>query len=156
MSAQEPPRLTAQQAQDRAALKDAFALFDTDNDGVITKEELGAVMGELGLQATPSQLEDMINEIDLDGGGTVDLEEFIKMMTVETKPANIEQEMRNAFKVFDKDNSGTISADEIAQVMATFGQNLSEDELQFMIQEVDKNGDGTIDYEEFVMFCMEK
>jgi len=129
-------------------------------------------MGELGLQATPSQLEDMINEIDLDGGGTVDLEgicrisslhplpyastkrwhifflliiEFIKMMTVETKPANIEQEMRNAFKVFDKDNSGTISADEIAQVMATFGQNLSEDELQFMIQEVDKNGDGTID-----------
>jgi Ca2+-binding EF-hand superfamily protein len=67
------------------------------------------------------------------------------MMTVETKPANVEQELRNAFRVFDKDNSGTISADEIAQVMSTFGQNLSDDELQFMIQEVDKNGDGTID-----------
>ena len=99
------------------------------------------------------------------------------MMTVETKPANVEQEMRNAFGVFDKDNSGTISADEIAQVMATFGQKLSEDELRFMVQEVDKNGDGTIDCrftiplqlwvrerlfmlvcadEEFVSFCMEK
>jgi calmodulin len=99
------------------------------------------------------------------------------MMTIETKPANVEQEMRNAFKVFDKDNSGTISADEIAQVMKTFGQTLSDEELQFMIQEVDKNGDGTIDCmfkchvnlkgfmeiranvildEEFVHFCMEK
>jgi calmodulin len=67
------------------------------------------------------------------------------MMTIQTKPANVEQEMRNAFAVFDKDNSGTISADEIAQVMKTFGQQLSDEELQFMIQEVDKNGDGTID-----------
>ncbi|TVY22989.1 Calmodulin [Lachnellula hyalina] len=167
MSGQNATQLTAQQAQDKAALKDAFALFDSDNDGVITKEELGAVMHSLGLQATPSQLEDMINEIDLDHTGTVDLEgkfsppcyaysvananqcaiavEFIKMMTMEMKPANIEQEMRNAFKVFDKDNSGTISADEIATVMATFGQNLSKDEVQFMVEEVDKNGDGTID-----------
>jgi len=53
--------------------------------------------------------------------------------------------MRNAFGVFDKDNSGTISADEIAQVMKTFGQQLTDEELQFMIQEVDKNGDGMID-----------
>lgn len=107
----------------------------------------------------------MINEIDLDQTGTVDLEgmfqflppshagsiflthilEFIKMMTAETKPSNIEEEMRNAFRVFDKDNSGTISGDEIAQVMATFGQNLTENELKFMIEEVDKNGDGHID-----------
>jgi len=156
MPGQDAPHLAAQQAQDMAALKDAFALFDSDNDGVITKEELGTVLDSLGLKATPSQLEDMINEIDLDHTGTVDLEEFIKMMTMETKPANIEQEMRNAFRVFDKDNSGTISADEIATVMATFGQHLSADELQFMVQEVDKNGDGTIDYEEFVSFCMEK
>ncbi|TVY84838.1 Calmodulin [Lachnellula suecica] len=132
-------------SHDMAALKEAFALFDSDNDGVITKEELGKVMGELGIRATPGEIEDMINEIDLDQTGSVDLEEFIKMMTLNAKPANIEQEMRNAFAVFDKDNSGTISADEIATVMATFGQNLSHDELQFMISEVDKNGDGTID-----------
>ncbi|TVY53042.1 Calmodulin [Lachnellula cervina] len=156
MSGQNATQLTTQQAQDMAALKDAFALFDSDNDGVITKDELGAVMHSLGLKATSSQLEDMINEIDLDHTGTVDLEEFIKMMTMEQKPANIEQEMRNAFRVFDKDNSGTISADEIATVMATFGQNLSKDEVQFMVEEVDKNGDGAIDYEEFVSFCLEK
>jgi calmodulin len=67
------------------------------------------------------------------------------MMTVETKPVNFEEEMRSAFRVFDKDNSGTISGDEIAKVMKTFGENLSDEELKIMLQEVDKNGDGTID-----------
>lgn len=67
------------------------------------------------------------------------------MMTAETKPANFEEEMRSAFKVFDKDNSGTISGDEIAHVMKSFGENLSEEELKIMMEEVDKDGNGTID-----------
>jgi calmodulin len=67
------------------------------------------------------------------------------MMAVEAKPANFEQEMRSAFRVFDKDNSGTISSDEIAQVMLSFGEKLSDEELRLMIKEIDKNGDGTID-----------
>lgn len=69
------------------------------------------------------------------------------MMTVETKAVNFEEEMRSAFRVFDKDNSGTISGDEIAKVMKTFGENLTEEELKIMLQEVDKNGDGSIDCE---------
>lgn len=67
------------------------------------------------------------------------------MMTVETKAVNFEEEMRSAFRVFDKDNSGTISGDEIAKVMKTFGENLTDEELKIMLQEVDKNGDGSID-----------
>jgi calmodulin len=67
------------------------------------------------------------------------------MMTIETKPVNFEEEMRSAFKVFDKDGSGTISGDEISKVMKTFGENLTDEELKIMLQEVDKNGDGSID-----------
>jgi len=133
--------------------------------GVITKEELGAIMNSLGMNATTAEIEDMINDIDLDQSGTLDLDgkyeliwkiclhptrvnwklEFIKMMTMVAKPANFEEEMRSAFKVFDKDNSGTISKDEMAQVMKMFGEALSSEELDLMLQEVDKNGDGTID-----------
>jgi calmodulin len=67
------------------------------------------------------------------------------MMTVETKPANFEQEMLAAFKVFDKDGSGTIDGDEIAKVMESFGEKLSDEELKIMMEEVDKDGNGTID-----------
>lgn len=61
------------------------------------------------------------------------------------KPANFEEEMRSAFKVFDKDGSGTISKDEMAQVMKLFGDSLTNEDLDVMLREVDKNGDGTID-----------
>jgi calmodulin len=68
-------------------------------------------------------------------------------MTMVAKPSNFEEEMRSAFKVFDKDGSGTISKEEMAQVMKKFGEDLSSEDLDIMLQEVDKNGDGTIDCE---------
>ena len=67
------------------------------------------------------------------------------MMTMPTKDVDFEAEMKSAFKVFDMDNSGTISLEELRKVMKSFGEILTEDELDSMIKEVDKNGDGTID-----------
>lgn len=67
------------------------------------------------------------------------------MMTTPMKEVDFEAEMKSAFKVFDHDGSGTISLDELRRVMTSFGELLSEDELDAMIKEVDKNGDGSID-----------
>jgi hypothetical protein len=67
------------------------------------------------------------------------------MMTTPTKAVDFEAEMKSAFQVFDMDNSGTISLEELRKVMKSFGEILTEDELDNMIKEVDKNGDGTID-----------
>lgn len=66
-------------------------------------------------------------------------------MTAETKGVDFEQEMRSAFQVFDVDGSGTISPEEIYKLMASLGENLSEEEIKSMVKEVDKNGDGSID-----------
>lgn len=76
------------------------------------------------------------------------------MMTVEMKPVNVEAELKSAFAVFDKDGSGTISGDEIAKVMKSFGENLTDEELKIMLQEVDKNGDGHIDCE-YIRFILQ-
>ena len=67
------------------------------------------------------------------------------MMTTPMKEVDFEAEMKSAFKVFDHDGSGTISLDELRRVMTSFGELLSEEELDSMIKEVDKNGDGSID-----------
>lgn len=64
-----------------------------------------------------------------------------------TKDVDFEAEMKSAFEVFDQDGSGTISLEELRKVMKSFGEILTEDELDSMIKEVDKNGDGTIDCE---------
>ncbi|KAL3417991.1 calmodulin [Phlyctema vagabunda] len=138
--------------QEVLAYRHAFELFDTNGDGTISVKELSSVMKSLGQNPSDAEIEDMINEVDHDRNGTIDFEEFVKMMTAPTKDVDFEAEMKSAFKVFDHDGSGTISSQEIRRVMTSFGENLTEEELDSMLKEVDKNGDGSIDYEEFVHF----
>ena len=59
------------------------------------------------------------------------------------------QDLREAFKIFDKNKSGYIEVSEIVSVTATLGQALTEDELDEFMKEADANGDGKLDYEEF-------
>merc|ERR1712142_1144880 len=87
-----------------AEFKEAFSLFDKDGDGTITTKELGTVMRSLGQNPTEAELLDMINEVDADGNGTIDFPEFLTMMARKMKETDSEDEIREAFKVFDKDN----------------------------------------------------
>ena len=61
-----------------------------------------------------------------------------------------EEELREAFRVFDKDGNGMISSEEFRRAMKTMGHQLSDQEVDEMIHEADINGDGQIDYHEFV------
>uniref|UniRef100_A0A8C5FR68 EF-hand domain-containing protein n=1 Tax=Gadus morhua TaxID=8049 RepID=A0A8C5FR68_GADMO len=82
--------------------KEAFSLFDKDGDGTITTKELGTVMRSLGQNPTEAELQDMINEVDADGNGTIDFPEFLTMMARKMKDTDSEEEIREAFRVFDK------------------------------------------------------
>jgi calmodulin len=66
-------------------------------------------------------------------------------MARSVKEVDTEQELRSAFEVFDQDGSGTISASELRQVLASLGENLTDAELDEMLKMADKNGDGDID-----------
>ncbi|KAG8853815.1 hypothetical protein FRB96_007955 [Tulasnella sp. 330] len=130
--------------------KEAFSLFDKDGDGTITTRELGTVMRSLGQNPTEAELQDMINEVDADGNGTIDFPEFLTMMARKMKDTDSEEEIKEAFKVFDKDGNGYISAAELRHVMTNLGEKLSESEVDEMIREADVDGDGQINYDEFV------
>jgi len=138
------------------AYRDVFALFDKDSSGTITAHELGEIMRSLGQNPSDLELQDMINEVDVDHSGSIDFDEFLKMMSTTVKAQDFAHETRAAFDVFDKDGSGTISADELRQVMKSLGENLTDDEIDEMIREADKDRNGTIDYEEFVQLLSPK
>lgn len=93
-----------------------------DGDGTITTTELGTVMRSLGQNPTDAELHEMVNEVDSDGNGTIDFPEFISMMSKRVHDMDSEDEIKQAFKVFDKDGSGSISAVELKQVMAGLGK----------------------------------
>merc|ERR1719246_119671 len=133
-----------------AEFKEAFSLFDKDGDGTITTKELGTVMRSLGQNPTEAELQDMINEVDADGNGTIDFPVFLSLMARKMKDTDTEEELVEAFKVFDRDGNGLISAAELRHVMTNLGEKLTDEEVDEMIREADVDGDGAINYQEFV------
>ncbi|KAJ8982606.1 hypothetical protein NQ317_005078 [Molorchus minor] len=139
--------------------REAFRLFDKDGDGTITKEELGRVMRSLGQFARTEELQQMLQDIDIDGDGNVSFEEFVDIAwsaSAGNDPDHFvsreeeEKELRDAFRVFDKHNRGYITASDLRAVLQCLGEDLSEEEIEDMIKEVDVDGDGRIDFYEFV------
>jgi calmodulin len=95
-------------------------------------------------------------QIDADGSGTIDFPEFLTMMARKMKDTDSEEEILEAFKVFDKDGNGFISAAELRHIMTNLGEKLTDEEVDEMIREADIDGDGQINYEEFVKMMMSK
>ncbi|KAK6464512.1 hypothetical protein DFJ63DRAFT_285164, partial [Scheffersomyces coipomensis] len=142
--------------QQIAEFKEAFSLFDKDSDGKITTKELGSVMRSLGLNPSESELTDMINEVDVNSDGSIDFPEFLTMMARKMKDTDSEAEILEAFKVFDKNGDGKISAAELKHVLTTIGEKLSDNDVELMIREADINNDGEIDIVEFSQLLSNK
>jgi len=136
--------------------REAFSMFDKNGDGTISSTELGTIMRSLGQNPTENELMDMINEVDIDGNGTIDFREFLNMMAKKVNKSDSEEELREAFRVFDKDGNGHISANELRTVMTTLGEKLTDEEVDEMIFEADLDGDGQVNYEEFVRMMTAK
>lgn len=135
--------------------REAFNLYDKDGDGTITISELGCIMRSLGQTPSDAELQDLIDEIDTDKSGTIDFTEFVKMMSKKTTHVNSESELIEAFKVFDKDRNEFITSQELRHVMTNLGEKITEEEADIMIKEADLDGDGKINYEEFVKMMIE-
>lgn len=130
-----------------ADLKEAFAIFDANGDGTIEAKELREVMRSLGQNPSKKEIKEMISSVDGDDNGAIDFDEFLVLM--KSRPKDPDQELRNAFKVFDTDNSGSISRSELKNLMINLGQSLTDNEVDEMMKMVDINNDGEISFEEF-------
>ncbi|KAJ8565443.1 hypothetical protein K7X08_008019 [Anisodus acutangulus] len=141
-------------------LKLVFKFIDTNGDGKISPLELTEILSSLGhhqeLKAAEELAEVMVKEMDCNGDGFVDLDEFLNVMGVEKDQVfgdsvkDIDQLIREAFLVFDADKNGLISAKELRRVLISLGcVNCSVKECRRMIKGVDKDGDGFVNFEEF-------
>lgn len=137
-------------------IKEAFNVFDKDNDGFITIKELGTIMRSLGHNPTETELEEMIKLYDKDESGTIDFSEFLDLMTNKMKETELEEQLIETFKVFDRDGNGLLSGTELKYVMAVVGESLTDQEVDELIKQADVDGDGFINYQEFVKMMTAK
>ncbi|ESR46186.1 hypothetical protein WN944_007198 [Citrus x changshan-huyou] len=132
-----------------AEFQKAFYLLDKDGDGCITIDELAAAIRSLDQNPTKEELRLMIDEVDANGNGTIEFEEFLDLMAKKMRETKAQEEMKEAFKVFDKNRDGFISPNELRHVMLNLGEKVTDEELEQMVKDADLDGDGQINYEEF-------
>jgi len=132
-----------------ARIKEIFDKFDLDHSGDISTSELSTVLKSLGQNYTIDELKEIVASVDIDGSGTIDFNEFVNLVMLQRENAKREQELKQAFSVFDRDGNGYISCAELKFVMQTLCPDITEEEAHGMIAEGDCDGDGQISYEEF-------
>ena len=131
--------------------KEIFSLFDTSGDSTIAAKNLKEVLICLGQTLTQEELDELMyeHEIDATGDGRVGFVEFLNLMGRKMKETKEVDRMREIFNVFDKNKDGFISASEIQCVMTSLGETLTEDEVNEMVKEADRDLDSHISFEDF-------
>jgi len=134
-------------------IHDVFLLFDQDGNGQISNKEFKHFLDALGHPTTQEEMNDMMLHIDQDKNGTLSEVEFIDFMSSKMSAMeeheSPEELTRALFAVFDKDNSGSITAQELRHTLQSLGTTLSEDDLHDFVKDFDESGEGHIDLEEF-------
>ncbi|CAA0839371.1 Calmodulin-like protein 5 [Striga hermonthica] len=130
-------------------LERVFQMFDLNGDGRITRDELSRSLENMGIFIPDDELAHMIAKIDSDEDGCVDMDEFrVLYRNIITEG---EEEMRDAFNVFDLNGDGFITVDELRSVLPGLGlqQGRAAEDCRKMIMKVDADGDGRVDFSEF-------
>jgi calmodulin len=133
-----------------SGFREAFLSYDENGDGKITGDELGPLLRCLGQNPSEAELYDMINEVDLEGNGVITFDEFLYMVNRQIREGDTEEEVLDAFKLFDRDGDGKITSAELAHIMKNLGEPLSQREVDQLIATADPNNEGFVDFAAFV------
>eukprot|EP00092_Neocalanus_flemingeri_P064491 GFUD01078270.1.p1 GENE.GFUD01078270.1~~GFUD01078270.1.p1 ORF type:complete len:149 (-),score=68.59 GFUD01078270.1:71-517(-) len=139
---------------ENAEFKEAFDEFDKDGSGSISSEELLGVMRAMGQNPTEDELLNLVMEVDVDGNGTIDFPEFLDMMKKKAHEVDEGEDLREAFKIFDRDRDGYIDMKELKSVTNMLGNMLTKEEVDEFMAEADQDGNGKLDYDEFVKMLL--
>ena len=137
-----------------AEYKEAFDMFDKDGSGTISVTEIVKIMKNFGYPIKKSEAQQMIADIDDNGDGELDFEEFVTLMEKQTNyvEETDEELVLRAFKSFDNDHDGKITNYEFKYILTQMGNKFTEDELNQLFQECNLDINGTLTYQDFINF----
>ncbi|XP_077285339.1 troponin C, isoallergen Bla g 6.0101-like isoform X2 [Arctopsyche grandis] len=136
-------------------LKNAFDAFDQEKKGVISTDMIGTILEMLGHILDDDTLAEIISEVDQDGSGELEFPEFCqlaaKFLTEEEEDQEaMVKELREAFRMYDKEGNGYITTDVLREIFKELDDKITAEDLDMMIEEIDSDGSGTVDFDEFL------
>nr|ATZ76613.1 troponin C [Nephotettix cincticeps] len=136
-------------------LKRAFDAFAAGK-GYIEANMVGTILSMLGHDVSDKQLKAIIEEVDADGSGQLEFEEFVTLAAQflgeeeEVDAAAMLEELKEAFRLYDKEGNGYISTGVLREILKELDDKLTSDDLDQIITEIDTDGSGTVDFDEFM------
>ncbi|GME97701.1 unnamed protein product [[Candida] boidinii] len=141
--------------EQKQEIREAFSLFDMNNDGFLDYHELKVALRALGFEMSKREVIGVIEEYDTDNRRLISYDDFYRYVGEKILQRDPIEEIKRAFKLFDDDGTGKISLKNLRRVAKELGENLDDDELRAMIDEFDLDDDGEINEEEFINICTE-
>uniref|UniRef100_A0A4X2K7D1 EF-hand domain-containing protein n=1 Tax=Vombatus ursinus TaxID=29139 RepID=A0A4X2K7D1_VOMUR len=133
------PELTEDQKQE---IREGFELFDTDGTGTIDVKELKVALRALGFYPKKEEIKKVISDIDKEGTVKISFNDFLAVITQKMAEKYTKEEILKTFRLFNDDETRKISFKNLKRVARELGENLTDEELQEMIDEADRDGDG--------------
>jgi centrin-3 len=139
--------LTEEQKQE---IKEAFDLFDSEKTGTVDYHELKVALRALGFEVKKNDIQLLIKEYDKQEKGRIEYADFVEIFSKKMSERDPTAEILKAFKLFDEDSRGKISVKNLRKIAKELGESITDEELQAMIDEFDKDQDGEISQQEFL------
>ncbi|XP_063239231.1 troponin C, isoallergen Bla g 6.0101-like [Bacillus rossius redtenbacheri] len=136
-----------------ALLRKAFEAFDREKKGCISVDMVRTILEMVGHHVDDKMLKDVIAEVDADGSGELEFEEFVTLAArflIEEDQEAMQQELKEAFRLYDKEGNGYITTAVLREILKELDDKVSNEELDMMIEEIDSDGSGTVDFDEFM------
>merc|ERR1719295_100020 len=147
-------------ADEIKCLKTCFDLFDTKKVDFLSADDLGEIMRAMGFRPTEEELKSLLAEIDEDGSGQIEFAEFCQLCaTFLVEDPDIEtmkKELKDAFRIYDKEGQGFITTETLRELIGELLAPLTEEELEGILDELDEDGSGSMDFDEFCEMMMNK
>lgn len=128
----------------------AFNSFDAAKTGSISTETVAEILRLMGQPFNKKILDDMIEEVDEDKSGRLEFNEFVQLAAkfiVEEDAEAMQKELREAFRLYDKQGNGYIPTSCLREILRELDDQLTDGELDIMIEEIDSDGSGTVDFD---------
>ncbi|XP_076253624.1 troponin C-like isoform X4 [Rhynchophorus ferrugineus] len=140
-------------AEQVAVLRKAFEAFDSQKSGSIPCDMVADILRIMGQPFDKKILEELIEEVDADKSGRLEFEEFVTLAAkfiVEEDDEAMQKELKEAFRLYDKEGNGYIPTSCLREILRELDDQLTDRELDMMIEEIDTDGSGTVDFDEFM------
>ncbi|XP_077283087.1 troponin C-like isoform X1 [Arctopsyche grandis] len=133
-------------------LKRAFSMFDSSKQGKIEKEKVRTILNTMVYSYDDKELETLLDGEDNEGTGKLDFDSFCRVAThfLDEDDEALQRELKQAFRLYDKEGNGYIPTSSLREILMALDDQLTPDQLNEMIAEIDTDDSGTVDFDEFM------